>query len=217
MIRIRTIYLITIGFDEKFAVRFLLRHKVKKDDLIAVITPDDYQKNAKVMSAINTLKKLTSSWISEENFRIIAINLKKDKIDWSIQIHRFLDEFLDFEVKTLLSGGMRAVIIMTFIALTTYNKAKKIDVEIDFENLESFITIPIHVLRIRKSDRFYKILSLIQAEPGISIREISRKLNISAPTISREVKTLRNYGLLKHDNVVILSNDGEFYLKYYEL
>ncbi len=217
MIRIRTIYLITIGFDEKFAVRFLLRHKVKKNDIIAVITPDDYRKNPKVMAAINTLKKLTNSWISEENFRIIAINLKKDKIEWSIQIHKFLDEFLDFEVKTLLSGGMRAVIIMTFIALTTYNKAKKIDVEIDFENLESFITIPIHVLRIRKSNRFYKILSLIQAEPGISIREISRKLNISAPTISREVKTLRRYGLLKHDNVLILSNDGEFYLKYYEL
>ncbi len=206
-----------MGFDEKFAVRFLLRHKIHQNDVIILITTEGYKTNSKIITAINTLRNLTNSWVDKDHFVILTVDLKKNFLEWAKSIHDVLDSYEPESIKALLSGGMRAIIIMTFVALQKYTKSRTINIEIDFENLESYIKIPLHVLRLEKSIEFLKILKVVQENPGISIREIARRMDISAPTISRKVKELKRLGLLVPDNSLIISKDGEFYIDYFEL
>ncbi|MEO2117317.1 MAG: CRISPR locus-related DNA-binding protein, partial [Methanocaldococcus sp.] len=69
------LYIITLGFDEKFAIRFLLRHGIKRDDKVLIILPDDLNSNQKVQNALNNILSLLDNLVKKENISILEVDV----------------------------------------------------------------------------------------------------------------------------------------------
>ena len=197
----------TLGFDEKFVLRFLLRHGVGKEDRIIVVLPAGYEENEKASAALENLKSLIAKLIPEGALRVLDVDLSAEPA-LSIRRIRYVIFEQPFEkVYACLSGGMRALILLVVSALFSLRDVS-VSVEVEFENFEGMIEVPLSVLGIPKHERWLRILSLL--EEGLGVRAVAGRLGLSPATVSREVKQMSALGLVDSD--FRLTSEGRFYL-----
>lgn len=201
------IFVATLGFDEKFVVRFLLRHGVRKGDTIIVVVPAGYERNEKASAALENLQSLIAKLIPESALRVLDVDLSAEPALSIRRIRSVIVERPFGEVYACLSGGMRALIMLVVSALFLL-RGVAVSLEVEFENFEGMLEIPLSALGIPRNERWLRILSLL--EDGLSVRAIAGRLGLSPATVSRDIKQM---GVLKLvDSDFRLTREGKFYL-----
>ena len=186
-------YVITLGYDERFAVRFLLRHAVSEDDVILTVLPSSFRSDEKSVAAFNSLRKLVE-WVEP-----VELDLEKPVASVAY-LSSLIGEKSRGEVQACLSGGMRSVVVITLLALQNLIRetSKIVWIEIDFENLSGHIRIPLNAFMIPRNERFLRILEvLVGGDLGRrSIRHLGERTGLPLATAHREVKKMIKMGLL---------------------
>jgi len=207
------LYVFTIGFDEKFIVRSLVRNPVRKNDRVLVVLTQGYEKNDRVINALKSVKGILHNIIPEENFKIVVIT-PQDETGKSIgKIRQEIEKALTNERRILacLSGGMRPVIVMILLALLTIKNAE-IKIESEFENFDGHIEASLNALIAPVKDRWIKILRAIYY--GKSVRKAAKELGIAPATVSRELKEMEAYSLvMEEEKRYRITEGGILYLQ----
>jgi len=208
---LRKLFIATLGFDEKFIIRSLIRNGLSNGDSILIFAPKGYLQDDKSSKAAEAIKEIVTKILPNVELRIEEYDLRED---FAREIHRarsLIQNYESNEVIACLSGGMRALILGVISALMTLD-GYRIVIEIEFENLENYLRIPLHTLKIPYNNRWLTILEHL--ESGKSIRAISKDVGLSAATISRIVNEMKSYKLVDEENQV--TEDGFFYMKIYK-
>lgn len=124
------LYIITLGFDEKFAVRAIVSKGLTRDDSVLVITPEssvNYSQD-KADTALRNLKKFIQTVQPGVSLNEIKIDIK----NVSKAVSKIMDAIKSSNQKNIyanLSGGMKLVTIETLISLIQLGVDCEIDVE----------------------------------------------------------------------------------------
>jgi len=186
--------IITFGFDEKFAIRGLLRNGLNYGDKVLVFTAKPIID--KVERALHILEEFVSKYYRGVTFKVVSVNVQ-DFNSAILQIGRTLREEAEGEKIINLSGGMRSLIIETLAAVLIMGMEGEVEVEL--ENFEGVIKFPLNIIKVKPplSEEFKKILNTLIEEGGLSISELSRRLNVAKSTIHRRIKILKEMGLVE--------------------
>jgi len=196
------IIVITLGFDEKFALRAITRRGLKPEDevLIVMPKPSDERAERAFQNFTNILEK------AFQKPKITRINIEARKLDEAFST--LFQEFLkrrSFKFVINLSGGLRALItevLISALILKIYG-----EVEIELEDFSGLISFPLEILHSLNLDEVDKVLlSSIEGEENFST--ISRKLNISKTTVWRRTKNLQKLGIIKQNHKISLTKLG---------
>ena len=210
-------FICTLGFDEKFILRFMVRHKVGENDIFIIIVPEDYKSNEKSFNTYKSVIDFLQTILPSQNIHTITTNIYGDPIE---EIRKISTKILDLIsatniVHAALSGGMRVLVIEVLLSLIflSLNNPLNIFVEVDFENLRGRTVFPLTPLLLRKNRRYILILKRIEELKDSRIKILAQNTGLSPATISRELSSIRNLGLIDHENR--LTKLGKAYLSLY--
>lgn len=189
------LYISTLGFDEKFVVRFLMRHGIKQKDKFLLIVVKDFERNEKAKNAYNNLRNIVATLIDQDNFFVLPIDVHDDPIKNIRVIANKIISIPQREIRVCLSGGMRILIILVVLALRLVGN-RNIAIDVDFEDLSGHRTIQYTALIISRNVRWIEILR--QIKQGIKgVRQLANVLGLSPATISRELAEMEEKGLIE--------------------
>ena len=191
----RTALILTLGFDEKFCYRAILRHGIKEGDKIILITARLVEK---VKKAYEWIKAFVERSYDVE-VRLIQIDVK-DFTKAIREVMHILGEFKDYNLIVNLSGGMRALAVIMLLALMI-KPIRNVKLEIELEDFSGLIEIPQHLLRIHEikqnlTDEKIEILKLI-AQGLKDVKSLSKALKKDVSTIRRHISSLEELGLVE--------------------
>ncbi len=203
----RKLFVITFGWDERFALRFLFRREVEKDDKILIITG---KIDEKVKKGLDNLLRAIES-LGKPEIKVI----EAEKLSFFETIKKVKEEMNNVsKVQASLSGGMRWIVVATFLALLLVREKVK-EIEIQKENLEGG-----YILRgkfIRALAQFFSLSSLEKEilykiyEGKTDIKLLSEALKKDKTTIRRHIQKLKDFLIIKKRKPLIIQ--PEEYLK----
>jgi len=191
----KTALILTLGFDEKFCYRAILRHGIKEGDKIILITAGLVEK---VKKAYEWIKAFVERSYDVE-VRLIQIDVK-DFTKAIREVMHILDEFKGYNLIVNLSGGMRALAVIMLLALMI-KPIRNVKLEIELEDFSGLIEIPQHLLRIHEikqnlTDEKIEILKLI-AQGLKDVKSLSKALKKDVRPIRRHISNLEELGLVE--------------------
>ncbi|MBS7657617.1 MAG: CRISPR-associated CARF protein Csa3 [Candidatus Bathyarchaeia archaeon] len=189
------IIVITLGFDEKFALRAITRRGLKPEDEIIIVTskPSDERTEKAFQNFTTILKKVFL------NPKISRIDVEVKKFDNAVST--LTKEFLKRKTSKFilnLSGGLRALIMEVLVSATLLNISGEVEVEL--ENFSGMISFPLEILHIPELDNTDRmLLTSINVNEEFSLSKLSKKLNISKTTTWRRIKKLQRLNIINKD------------------
>jgi len=188
------VLILTLGFDEKFCYRAILRHGISEGDKIILITAGLVDK---VKKAYEWIKSFVERSYNVE-VRLIEVNVR-DFVKAIQTVTNLLEEFRDYDLIVNLSGGMRALLIIMLFALLL-KPIKNVKLEIELEDFSGLIEIPQALLllpeiRSNISGERMEILRLI-AQGLSDVKSLAEKLKRDESTIRRHISALEELGLV---------------------
>ncbi|MEM2741989.1 MAG: CRISPR-associated CARF protein Csa3 [Nitrososphaeria archaeon] len=205
------VLVLTLGFDERFAIRSILRTGLSSGDVVVVFTAEPIVE--KVEKALQILMDFVKKYFEGVGLNVVSVPTKDFELSVSMigeQIKKF--KSLDYNVILNLSGGMRSLIIeLLAAAILTGLKGK---VEVELENLEGYLSFPIETFRIQTplKDEYRSILEAVMRNEGINISKLSEKLNMAKSSLHKIVKKLIEMGLIEYEKI-----GKEYHLKTREI
>lgn len=209
----KTTLIATLGFDEKFCYRAILRHGIKEGDEIVLITAEVIDK---VKKAFDWIKKLIETSFSDKvTIKLIQLDVKN--LEKSIKTVSELIDSSQGKVIVNISGGMRALVTIVLIACIMRSK-KDMVVEIETEDFSSLLQIPSETFQLIKepiSEIHLEILKLVKN--GIKKADsISKELKRDPSTVRRHLAELEKKGLIKAEKkkplIISLTNLAELFV-----
>ena len=191
----------TLGFEEKFAVRALVRRGLEPGDKVVLVTGPVIDKVAK---AINYLREFLRYFegVGVEVFEVSEIHNFTEAISKIKDLFRMLLEKYDYVIVNL-SGGMRALIIevLTAIVLLPKELKDRMVIELDTEDGKATIEIPRELsILINPPDLGVKediIKALISLGGEADIYTLAQRLNKDETTIRRQLESLKELRLIE--------------------
>lgn len=203
----------TIGFDEKFIVRALIRYLGSIDSFIGILSTPVEQK---AMQAVDNIKSIIEKYLMNGGKRLAYEFIEIDVTDPYEAIAMLRRIFTpDNEYIVNLSGGMRALTIATFIAFII-SRARG-EVEIELENLQGKISIdPRIIMAGPLSSDEEKIVNAIKKLGRATYRDIMMETGIPRATLFKHLSSLRNRGVIDQqregrNTYYMLTNIGKTY------
>ena len=190
----KTALILTLGFDEKFCYRAILRHGIKEGDKIILITAGLVDKVRKAYEWIRAFVERSY----DVEVRLIQVDVKNFTKAIK-EVVKLLEDFKEYNLVVNLSGGMRALAIIVLLALMI-RPMENVKVEIELEDFSGLIEIPQQLLRIHEIKRNLtneklEILKLISQ--GLKdVKSLSKTLKKDASTIRRHISNLEELGLV---------------------
>lgn len=185
----------TLGFEEKFCSRAILRHGIREGDRVILITGELVEK---VQRAYEWIRKLIQSSYGDS----VAIDLIQlnpgDPVDSIERISKIIREISGSKIIMNLSGGMRSIIAYALLSCMM-NLKENVIVEIEAEDLSGLITLDWRLLRLVKegvSDDHKEVLKLI-VSGSRDVRSLASKLGKDESTIRRQISSLKELGLVE--------------------
>ncbi|MEM4334169.1 MAG: CRISPR-associated CARF protein Csa3, partial [Nitrososphaerota archaeon] len=117
----------TMGFDERFAVRAMLRHGVGKDDDVTVLTPM-HRSDERGVKAIEALEEFVKRYINGEGVSRYEVDVD----DFNKAVPYLANLFRSWMKRPIiinLSGGMRLLIVETLVASIMSNLPITVELE----------------------------------------------------------------------------------------
>lgn len=211
-------YVATLGFDEKFVIRFLVRHRLDSGDLMIVFVPSDYEENERVVNALRSLRSILENWLEEENIQVVPVDVEgKPEENIAFIMRRLRDSLRKGanRIYASLSGGMRILVVLVALGLLriSLESGVPVDVEIDFETFKGYVAIPLETVLVRLNSRQLLLLKKVSKMREPSVRRVSEEVGYSSSTVYRELLELQRLGLI--DEKYQLTSRGSFLLTLY--
>ncbi|MEM1985315.1 MAG: CRISPR-associated CARF protein Csa3 [Nitrososphaeria archaeon] len=198
------ILVITLGFDEKFALRSVARRGLRGDDEIFVILPKPVDERAE--RAYMHFSEILSRMF--QNLKIIRFEVDCRNFLGSLVdlINAFKERKMDRFV-FCLSGGFRALILEVLLAANFLGLDG--DVEIEFEDSSSVVSFPLRWCRRLILDDVEKKV-LVGVRDGVgTVSDLVRVTGLSKVTVWRKVRALESGGFLeRRGKVYVLTGLG---------
>jgi len=182
----------TLGFDEKFAIRAAFSMGLSSKDKVLIITaPLTYQTERALIS----LKEFFLNSLKVSEFRVLEIN-PLDFFHSIVKIINILSNLKADEIVVNLSGGMRAIILETFLALLALNK--KVSFEIELENFSGKLSFTSNIIKALYSRKKLNLLRYI-GNDWITVSSVIKRVSplMSKSTIYYKLKKLEEMGLIE--------------------
>lgn len=191
----QTVLIATLGFEEKFCYRAVLRHGIKEGDRIILITAGIVEK---VEKAYEWIKKLIqSSYGSSVSVDLVQIDVN-NTVDSLREILRLIDSLKDFRIVVNLSGGMRILII--YVLLACLMRARRdLTVEVEAEDLSTIVSLDWRLLKLIKEGIKEEHLEVLRhISSGLrDVRSLAKRLKKDESTVRRYISDLEEQGLVK--------------------
>jgi CRISPR-associated protein Csa3 len=190
----KMIIVVTLGFEEKFALRAVTRRGAKENDEIVVLMAKDSDERSE--RAFENFCDVIEKAFQKIKVSRIDVEVK----NFSEATKKLIGEFLarkgnDFVVN--LSGGFRLLGIEVLLAaILTKVNAK---IELELENSSAVIEFPIKWIQLDMDEKDKKILATL-SEGNASLLEISKRTKLSRVTTWRRINKLINYGTISYNN-----------------
>jgi len=203
------LYVFTLGFHADHAIRKLSR--ARNVDGIVVVTARP------VVRAVQNAFLEISAFCDKARYpipRLVDIPLD----DGAAAVYSIIRSIEDAKhIVADLSGGMRIVTILTFIALMIVSRYRYVELYISGEREDApEISIPmlaLHTFLIGSlSGEKLAILELLAKYSSLSISDIAKIMNRSERTIRSHVAELKKYEFVKGGERISLTGWGYLYL-----
>jgi CRISPR locus-related DNA-binding protein len=183
----------TIGFDERFVVRALIRYLENIDHFIGILSTPIEQR---ALQAISNIKNFIDKYVVDSGKRLAYEFIEIDITDPYEAIARLKRIFTsNNEYIINLSGGMRALTIVTFIAFLI-SRARG-EIEIELENLQGRISIDPRIITAGPlSSDEEKIVNTIKKLGRATYRDIMKGTGIPRATLFKHLSSLRSRGVI---------------------
>ena len=183
----------TIGFDERFVVRALIRYLENIDHFIGILSTPIEQR---ALQAISNIKNFIDKYVVDSGKRLayefIEIDIT-DPYEAIAKLKRIFTSNNEYVVN--LSGGMRALTIVTFIAFII-SRARG-EIEIELENLQGRISIDPRIITAGPlSSDEEKIVNTIKKLGRATYRDIMKETGIPRATLFKHLSSLRSRGVI---------------------
>jgi CRISPR locus-related DNA-binding protein len=182
----------TLGFDEKFALRSVLRNSLSPKDEIYLILPRGNE--PRVAKAINNLREIVERGFSDVKVQTFEIPLESFSGAVS-RVRNLMKNFHDQRIVINLSGGQRVVLLIVLAAILSLDIEAKIEIETEDSGL--LFEFPIGMLKPTRLDELDgKILKIIADVSAVTMNELASRLMISKTSAWRRLERLKTSGLL---------------------
>ncbi|MCD6105834.1 MAG: CRISPR locus-related DNA-binding protein [Thermoplasmata archaeon] len=196
----KKLIVLTIGFDEKYGLKALLRKGITIEDKVLVLVHEN--PGSGVKASIDELKEVLAKALGNEvTMDVIEVPIW-DFFKASMVITEAIKERLEegAKVRAALSSGSRALILETIFSLIMLGDAVE-EVEADTEDGRAVIIFPKGVLRPPQVDETdIEILSFL-FEGDKDTNELQRLMSAKRPfpksTLFKRLIILRDKGLVE--------------------
>jgi len=196
------VLLVSLGFDEKFQIRSVMRN-YKEIDKVVIIGRLDNEKSKKALDSLSEFLRTTGV-----DFEFVEV----DPHDFNDTVAKLISIISKYKSKGFivnLSGGMRILIIEILVAFTLSGINAKVEVET--EDFLSVITFETDYLRpLSLSPDHINILNAIRKGYN-TITAIHKYVGLPLSTTWRRVKDLQREGLITED--LRLTEKGELAIR----
>lgn len=198
----------TLGFDEKFALRAIFRRGLRAGDRVIFIVPEDEDPRAD--KAFSFLQQIIFKSIPEASVERFSIPARDFPRAVSL-IRKLALSLLRSGDKLVLnlSGGQRIVILETLAGFLSCG-AGNIEVEVESEDSSTLITFPLMVMsNIELDHGDVRILEALAQFPK-RFGEIHSAIGLSKSSTWRKLKRLMDLGLVKKvDDKYMITEFGQ--------
>jgi CRISPR-associated protein Csa3 len=194
------VLILSLGFDERFAIRGILRAGLSNNDKIIIFIAEPIvEKSEKALQIIMDFLKKYFEKIKVDVIPIPTKDFEQSALIIGEKLMNYRNS--DYEIILNLSGGMRSLILELLMASLILD-IKGI-IEIELENLEGYISFPIEMLKIKipLKDEYRRILKEIIENEGINLSQLSKKANIAKSTVHKIIKKLIEYKLIEYEKI----------------
>ncbi len=210
----------TFGFDERFAIRALVRHQVGGEDKVVVITPKD-RLDQRAENALNSLSDFVKKYLSGPGVVVVDVEVS-DFTKAIIELVRVYRSWTTRPIILNLSGGMRALILESIVAAIMSG----IDMKIEVEGEDgSFVTdFDVSVVNLAEIDLLERTILKVISQVETSITKLAKITELSRSTVWRKVRRLTRLNLVELSDRVSpgeksklkITNKGRLILSIYD-
>lgn len=184
-------FIFTLGFDEKFAIRSIMRNSLaSKDEVYAILSEGG---DLRAEKAFDNLKAFINK--AFDDIKVERILIPTDSFGHMVnKLRAFLRE-LGIDEKLLnLSGGQRILVVALLVAASSLDL--DMDVEIETEDSKSVHMFPLSLMRVQNLDQLdLNILELL-SKNNFSIGKLSTITKTSRATIWRRLEKMAALNLV---------------------
>ncbi len=196
----------TVGFDEKFIIRAILRN-LKELEKIYLVTARPIEE--KVEKAINQVKQFVNVALQAPGFKVDVDVVDIEVKDFPSAISKVkkecFSELRDYVVS--LGGGMRAVVLATLAAFLISGARGEVEVELEnFQGVVRFKPELFKVISLGDYDR--SIIESLARRDRATYKELLEDTGLSRATLFRALKSLKLKGLVE----VRKENKASYYM-----
>lgn len=186
----------TLGFDEKFIIRDILRRGIKEESKLLIFTSSE---DSRVEKAFMTLKTtFISIPLKIEKYRInienpfSAISEIRNIILENIKGHS--------EIVFNLSGGQR--ILLSYIFSIIASEKLNCEIVMISEDSSFQVSLPSKIFFAKQIDPLsLEIVKMLKEKP-LKVGEILKKLGGRRTTVWRKLKLLTKEGIIEYDDTM---------------
>ncbi|MEM1560171.1 MAG: CRISPR-associated CARF protein Csa3 [Ignisphaera sp.] len=187
------LFICSLGFDERFVVRCLVRHHFGEGDIVRLITVEPLEE--RVEGAYRRVEELVNRLGG--SIELITVNCT----DMDIAISQVIEIIKNLDRDTIvnLSGGMRILICLILLALTIVQPKAVVKVELETEDLRRTIEIPLELLKLPSFNiggTKLKIAKVISCRANITISELAVDIGKDKSLVSRHIKAMEKVNLI---------------------
>lgn len=197
-----TLFVITLGFEEKFAVRMITRRGLDEGDrLLALTGPRTEQAGRAITFLVEFAARYYGSRVAvevEELNPALGFEELVRRVYEAVSSRAGLGERVVFN----LSGGMRALCLASLLAAQLLAASGvSVEVELETEDSSALLSVPRPLLNLPSAAleltaEKLKILGAL-AEGPATARELAEKLGRDFTTVSKHLRALEKLELLR--------------------
>jgi len=200
-------FFITLGFDEKFAVRALFRAPASAKDKLVLLIPrsDERFGDEKIGKVLDVVENLCSTIGLQHEVVEVPITDVNEALN---AIYRSMRKELmaGRSLRLNFSGGMRVLILEALAAALKLSEVRDLKVEVELENLAGVVELPLSCFSaVELSDAQRRLVraihSLNEKDEEAWLSTISKESKIPRSTASRMLRELVKQGLLSQKKV----------------
>ena len=195
---------ITLGFRVEYQVRFLMRNMPSKGDYVLILVPRkrEGEEPERAKSAVEEIGKFVDKFLPEIPLILVEVPLSSPEEGLGVII-RELSEYGGKvgEVVLCLSGGMRALVLVTLAAALYAVPQHMLRIEVDLEGWGKWVELAPHLFRLEPLllDES-KIINAL-ARKTRTLDELAATTNIPRTTLYKRLKRLVARGLVEEERI----------------
>jgi CRISPR-associated protein Csa3 len=187
------VLLFTMGFDERFVLRSILRNGLQSGETILLILPENGEET-RAEKAINTLKTFVRQ--TQHDAKIELIRVKLDDVYSAVSEIGSVLRATRERIIANLSGGMRLLILVTLAAILS--SGAKARIEVDMESGKGAVILPLELYKSLDLEHVDIVIMRELSSIGkkATLDELAESLKMSKSSVWRRMKSLEERGLV---------------------